>query len=263
MNMDYTFNFPVNAVLLAGGSIKNMPASEPQVPGKGHILVGNKALGAHTLQALKNSSKIGRVTLVTPLTKEQLDSQWEGVDNVALSGNSLMDSVAAGLNAEPVSDRPTLLVAGDQPFLTSEAVDDFLLSCAQKPNNVLWYCFVNKKASQAKYPEVRHTWVKLAEGTYCGGGLTCVRANVLAALRGVMDTVTRGRKSPLKLAGILGWKTLLYLLIGRLTVPMAEAAGARLLGLPCCGICSDYAEAAYNIDDWESLQQARKRICDL
>ena len=42
--MDYTFNFPVNAVLLAGGSIKNMPASEPQVPGKGHILVGNKAL---------------------------------------------------------------------------------------------------------------------------------------------------------------------------------------------------------------------------
>ena len=108
--------------------------------------------------------------------------------------------------------------------------------------------------------EVRHTGVKMVEGTFCGGGLTCLRADIAEAIKQAMAAVTAGRKNPFKLAGILGLKTLFYLLIGKLTIPMAEEAAARLLKLPCCGIVSPYAETAYNIDDAESLEQARQRL---
>ncbi len=254
------FAMPVDAVLLAGGRLKNLPASEPAVPGKGHIMIGNKPMSAYTLEALRRSHNIRRIILVSPVKKEDLGPEWEGVDEVAPAGSSLIQSLFSGLKALPSSHDPVLLVAGDLPFLTTEAVDDFLTRCSAKPHNVLWYGFLDKAVSQAKYPEVRHTWVKMVEGTFCGGGLTCLRADIAEAIQQAMAAVTAGRKNPFKLAGILGLKTLFYLLIGKLTIPMAEEAAARLLKLPCCGIVSPYAETAYNIDDAESLEQARHRL---
>lgn len=254
------FEMPVDAVLLAGGLIKDLPASEPKVAGKGHIMIGDKPMSAYTLAALRQSPKIRRIVLVTPLKKEDLGPQWEGVDEVAPAGSSLVQSLFSGLQALPSSHNPVLLAAGDLPFLTTEAVNDFLDRCAAEPNNALWYGFLDKAVSQAKYPEVRHTWVKMVEGTFCGGGLTCLRADIAETIREAMATVTAGRKNPFKLAGILGLKTLFYLLTGKLTIPMAEEAAARLLKLPCCGIVSPYAETAYNIDDAESLEQARRRL---
>ena len=254
------FEMPVDAVILAGGLIKDLPASEPKVAGKGHIMIGDKPMSAYALAALRQSKKIRRIILVSPMKREDLGPEWEGLDEVVPAGSSLTESLFSGLKALPLSDDPVLLVAGDLPFLSVEAVDDFLDRCAAERHNVLWYGFLDKAVSQAKYPEVRHTWVKMVEGTFCGGGLTCLRGNIAEAIREAMDTVTAGRKNPFKLAGILGLKTLFYLLIGRLTIPMAEEAAARLLKLPCCGIVSPYAETAYNIDDAESLEQARRRL---
>lgn len=253
---------PVDAVLLAGGRLKGLPASEPQVAGKGHIMIGDKPMSAYTLAALRQSKKIRRIILVSPVKKADLGPEWEGADEVVPAGSSLIASLFSGLKALPSSSDPVLLTAGDLPFLSTEAIDDFLDRCAAKPNNVLWYGFLDKTVSQAKYPEVRHTWVKMVEGTFCGGGLTCLRADIADAIQQAMAAVTAGRKNPFKLAGILGLKTLFYLLIGKLTISMAEEAAARLLKLPCCGVVSPYAETAYNIDDFESLEQARQRMAN-
>jgi len=149
------FAMPIDAVLLAGGQLKNLPASEPEVPGKGHIMLGNKPMSAYTLAALRQSQRIRRIVLVSPVKKEDLGPEWEGVDEVVPAGSSLIQSLFSGLQALPSSHDPVLLVAGDLPFLTTEAVDDFLDRCSAKPNNVLWYGFLDKAVSQAKYPEVR------------------------------------------------------------------------------------------------------------
>ncbi|MGM9992307.1 MAG: nucleotidyltransferase family protein [Candidatus Bruticola sp.] len=263
MNKSYIpsdFKTPLNVILLAGGSIKDLPASEPKTKGKGHIMVGSLPMSAHTLRALRTSSKVGRIVLVSPLKKDELGAEWEGVDEVAPAGSNLISSLFSGLKAVPSNDDPVLLVAGDLPFLTSESVDEFLDKCAQKSNNVLWYAFLDKKVSIAKYPELKHTWVKLAEGTFCGGGLTCIRANAAEAIQTAISEVTNARKNPWKIAKILGFKLFFYFLIGRLTIPMIEEAATRLLKQPCCGIISSYAETAYNIDDAVSLLQARKRM---
>lgn len=255
------FNFPADAVLMAGGTVKNLPPEEPAVNGKGHIMIGDLPMSAHTLKALKASGKVGRIVLVTPQKKEDLGPEWEGADFIAPAGKSLMESAISGISALPEDSRhPILLTAGDLPFLTTEAVDDFLDQCAASPAHALWYAFVSKKVSQEKYPEVRHTWVKMAEGTFCGGGLTCIRREAMTQMRQALIEVTEGRKNPFKIAGMLGIKPLLYLLFGRLTVPMTEEAGARMLKVPCKGIVSAYAETACNVDDAESLRQARERM---
>ena len=57
------FEMPVDAVLLAGGLIKDLPASEPKVAGKGHIMIGDKPMSAYALAALRQSKKIRRIIL--------------------------------------------------------------------------------------------------------------------------------------------------------------------------------------------------------
>lgn len=254
------FSLPIDVVLLAGGQIKDLAPSEPKVASKGHILLGNKPMSSYTLQALRESKNVNRVVLVTPLKEHELDDNWQGIMTVAPAGDSLMDSVYSGMRALPESEDPVLVVAGDLPFLTAQAVDHFIKACQQHPQSSIWYGFVEKGASIQKYPNLRHTWLKMKEGTFCGSGLSCFRRNSVQKVRTVLADITANRKNPIKITKILGLKTLFYTLIGRLSVPMVEEAGKRITGLDCTGILSPFAEAAYNIDDAETLEQARTQL---
>ncbi|MBQ7529961.1 nucleotidyltransferase family protein [bacterium] len=254
------FSLPINVLLLAGGQIKDLDPSEPKVASKGHILLGSKPMSSYTLQALKNSQNINKIILVSPLREDELDDNWQGVTTVAPAGESLIDSIASGMEKLPESTEPVLVVAGDLPFLTVEAVDHFIKACQDSPQSSIWYGFVEKGASIKKYPHLHHTWVKMKEGTFCGSGLSCMRRNVVQKVRKSLAEVTASRKNPLKITKILGLKTLFYMLIGRLSVTMAEEAGERMMGLKCKGILSPFAEAAYNIDDATTLKQAREDL---
>ncbi|MBQ7502184.1 NTP transferase domain-containing protein [bacterium] len=257
------FRTPINAVLLTGGRIKDLPESEPQTAGKGHIMIGSKPMSAHTLAALRASKYIDKIILVSDIEQEKLAPVWEGVYKTAPTGKGVIDSVQSGLKLLPSSSDPVLLAAGDLPFLTTEAVDNFIEQCLQNPKQAVWYAFVNKKDSQAKYPELRHTWIPLAEGTFCGGGFSCMRADAFDYLLESMKIMAEARKKPLKMARILGFKVLFNFLIRRLTIPMIQETVVKIAKMPCCGIMSPFAESAYNVDDAESLGQARRRMQEL
>lgn len=252
-------SFPerVRALLLVGGNVKRMPAEEPTVPSKGYVDVGGLPMAARTLQALRQSRRIGAITLVTPLENPDLSGAWEGVSSVAPARDSLYTSLYSGLSKiEPTSD-PVVLVAGDLPFLTPEAVDDFVERCSQHDEAALWYCFVSKANSQAKYPQLPHTWAKLNGTQFCGGGITVLRRSASEQVRPGFEAMTSGRKSVMKLVKALGFGTLIRYCLGKLTIPQAAAAMERIMGVPVCPVESPYAETAFNVDDYENLQMAR------
>lgn len=248
----------INAVLMAGGTLKNLPANELCEQGKGHILIGGQPMAARTLEALNKSHTIGAISLVTPVSQADLGPEWQGIEHVCPAGNKLIESMMSGLKPFANSTDPVMLVAGDLPFLSAQAVDDFVERCRKMPDTSLWYGFVDKKASQAKYPDLEHTWVTMAEGTFCGAGIVLMRPQVAQNMQDAMAQITAGRKNPFKLAKILSWKALFYLLLRRLTVPMAEDCANRLLNCQCRGVISPYPETAYNVDDGESLIMARR-----
>src|SRR5690606_15298052 len=130
---------------------------------------------------------------------------------------------------------PVLTVAGDLPFLSAASVTDFLDQAAARPTASVWYGYMRREVSERKYPGVRHTWARLVEGTFCGTGLVALRPEVVARMQAALADPTGGRKNPLRLASILGWRTVFAFALRRLTVPMAEQAGQRLLGVPCAG----------------------------
>jgi GTP:adenosylcobinamide-phosphate guanylyltransferase len=257
-------SFPnaVEAVLLAGGKFEDLPAEEEVPKGKGLVKVGALPMAARALRALVESPAVCRVIMVSPVERDELvEPYWEGVDTVVPAGERLIDSFKVGMEAVSDTTSPAMVVAGDLPLLTSEAVTDFVDRCRARPEVEVWYSCMRKEVSEAGFPGVPHTYARLAEGVFCGAGLFLSRPQALAALYKAMTDLTYARKNPGKLAALLGIRTVISYICGKLTIPEAEKAMGRLFGgTPCAGIVSPYPEAAFNVDDPEALRQAREYL---
>lgn len=255
----------VEAVLLAGGTFQDLPPGEEPSRGKGLVKVGRLPMAARALRALVDSPAVSRVIMVSPVEAEELTEEyWDGVDTVVPAGERLIDSFKVGMEAVSDQDSPAMVVAGDLPLLTAESVTDFVERCRFRTQVSVWYGFLRRKNSEAGFPGVHHTYAKLAEGTFCGAGLFMSRPGALASLYQALTELTYARKNPWKLASMLGWGTIFSYLTGRLTIPEAEAGITRLLGdTPCAGIESPYPETAFNVDDAETLLEARRYLEEL
>lgn len=252
----------VEAVLLAGGKFEHLPPGEDVPKGKGLVPIAGQPMAARTLRALKQSPAISRVIMVSSVEKEELtDPCWDAVDLVVPAGERLIDSFKVGLEAVHDPSEPAMVVAGDLPLLTAESVTDFVERCRARDEVEVWYGCLRQKNSEAAFPGIHHTYARLAEGVFCGAGLFMSRPQALESLYQALTSLTYARKAPLKLAGLLGWEIIASFVLGRLTIPQAERGMSRLLGgTPCAGIETPYPETAFNVDDLETLLEARRYL---
>jgi molybdopterin-guanine dinucleotide biosynthesis protein A len=252
----------VEAVVLAGGDVGDLEPENGERPaGKGLILVGGVPLASRALQAVQASPRVSRVVVVSPVASHQMTGpEWSSMDASVQSGERLMDSFCRGVESVADAALPVLVCCGDMPFLSREAVTDFVERCSARPEASIWYGFLRRENSERIFPGVRHTWARLHDGTFCGTGLMMLRPSVVAPVRSAMDSLTRARKNMVYLASCLGWGTVLAYVLGRLNVTRAERAGTRIFGVPCAGIESPFAELGFNVDDNHSLREARRRF---
>lgn len=257
-------DFPkaVEAVLLAGGTFDQLPEGEPVPKGKGLVPMAGLPMAARALRALRQSSAISRVIMVSSVGSEDLtESCWEGIDVVVPAGERLIDSFKIGLEAVRDPSQPAMVVAGDLPLLTAESVTDFVARCGARPEVQVWYGCLRRSHSEEAFPGIHHTYARLAEGVFCGAGLFMCRPQALATVYHALTALTYARKAPLKLVKLLGPEFIVSYLLGRLTIPQAERGMARLLGgTPCAGIATPYPETAFNVDDLETLLEARRYL---
>lgn len=255
-------SFPqqLSAILLMGGRIKDMPANEQSDKGKGYIDIGGHSMSALTLDSLRKAKRVGKITLVTPQHPQELSGEWAGADASVPAGTHLSDSLFTGLDACKSGTAPILIVAGDLPFLTADAVDDFIDRCSKRDDCSVWYGYLSKQNSLAKYPTLRHTWGKVSGQKYCGTGLNAMRSDVVDVVREQVSMLTTLRKNVWGIAKALGFSTIFRLLCGTLTIGQAEEALSRCLKAKTCGIESPFAEVAFNVDDYDNLALARQLI---
>lgn len=249
-------SFParVQAVVLGGGKCEHLPLEPGDRPAsKGWLRVGGVPLARRTLEAVSQTPSVESLSLVLPGRPE-----WAGRARCLEASPSLMGSFEIGVNSCQGGNEPVLVCCGDLPFVTPESLEDFVRRCARRPEASLWYGFLRRENSQRKYPRLPHTWAHFQDGVFCGSGVMMLRPEVMHRMRQAMERLTLARKNLLRLAGCLGWGNLLNYALGRLTVVRAEKAGHRLFGVTCAGVETPYAELGFNVDDAESLSEARR-----
>lgn len=243
-----------NAVALAGGALEpDFRGAGYDVPNKAYLPIAGELMLLRVLRALRRSSSIKQIRCVTPASAAaQVPEVGQLSDVLVEPGIDLIASVLAGFQGLPDDER-VIIVATDMPLLTPVAVDGFAALVARTPCDV-GYGFVARGVHDRSYPQVRHTWVRLKDGTFCGAGMSMIRAGAAGQMETVLRNFTAARKSPAKLASLFSPALVLKVLMGRVGIAELERRASELAGLVCRGILCQDAEVAVNVDRLADLR---------
>jgi len=234
----------MNAVVLAGGP-PDAVSAPAGVANKAFVPIGGIALVARVIAALRGAPGIARIIVVAP-EGTHADAALAAADERRPDGPRMVDSLESGLSGLPPDDM-ILIAASDLPVLDQPAIAEFL-AAAQTRDLDLAYAIVSQHDHLAVFAGVPHTWAKMVEGRFCGGGLVALKPRVLPALRPVLDDLGAARKSPLRLAALFGWDILPRFALGSLTVAGAERRASAILRAPAGAIRCSHPEVAVNVD---------------
>lgn len=247
----------MEAIVLAGGPLDDIARLQPGAPNKAFVRIGGVTLVGRVMTALRGSSEIGRVVVVAPSSVEG-HPDLASADELRPDGVRITESLRNGL-AGLAPDDAVLVVASDMPVLVPEAVDDFTARLRALDADVVYGC-VEKNAHLRRFPDVPHTWARMRDGTFCGGGIVGIKPRALPLLERFIERLGAARKHPFRLASLFGWDMLVRFAIGALSIGAAEARAAKLLGAPVRALVSPYPETAVNVDRVSDVALAERLV---
>ena len=242
-------SLPYTAVVLAGGSANDPLLKEANVSSKALLSFNGKLLGRYVLEAIQDSNNIehcvymGEVNSeLEPLVSSHLPPEQDYASNVLKGIRHAIEHYDA---------KQIMIVSSDLPWLKAQEIDGFIESA---PSGKLVYPVINKLDSLKEFPELKRTYAKLNEGRFTGGNLVLVNAEVVEQLEPFIRRMYNARKSPLKLATILGVPFTLRFLLGQLSLNDVQNHVSKLLGLDVKAVPTPYASIAADIDKAEHLE---------
>lgn len=245
----------VPAIILAGGSNSpEMIEATGQTVRALTPLAGQSML-EYIVGALLRSETAGQITVVGDVPSDQRYS-------VLPPGATLVDNLFSGLGSCG-SDGNVLVVTSDIPFITADAIDDFVrLSTAKRA--ALCYPIISMKLYNGRFSEMKRTTLKLREGTFTGGNAIVVNAGLLLSNRTVISEAYAARKSIFKLGAMLGPALLIRIVLSQLVAPrlltlaQLEAGVSGLLGsgVAASAIITKYPELGTDVDKPDDVRAA-------
>ncbi len=223
----------MDVVVLAGGALKGDWSALTDVSERWQLPVHGEAILERVCRA---AAPLGELRVVG------------GPDGIP-AGQHFIESLGRGLNA--VTTERMMLITADMPDVTTEDLTDVV---ARTPADAeIAYPIIPLAACEAKYPGVARTSLRLREGIFTGGNVAVMHTESMRRSMAQMEMAYAARKSPVKLAAILGFGTLLRVILGRAapqTLPIAalERAATRALKSRVRGVITQAAALGTDID---------------
>ncbi|SHG42788.1 MobA-like NTP transferase domain-containing protein [Thermosyntropha lipolytica DSM 11003] len=251
-----------DAIILAGGQSSSELKKIAPYENEALIIIGNYPMIYYVYKALRSSPLIRRVAISGPV--EALKNIFRGEKEIYFTpaGEDAVDSFKNAvevLKGEGGITEKILIMPTDIPFITREAIEDFLLR-SEETGADFCYPITEKKVNEEKFPGVKRTYVTLKEGTFTGGNLFLLRAEVIDRVLNMAKELVRRRKNPLAMAKVLGFNLVLAYLMKNLTIAMAEKRFNEVVGIKGKAIISPYAEVGVDVDKPGDLELAQKYL---
>lgn len=248
---------PLRALVLAGSrsAETDTVARHAGVSCKAFAPVAGRPMVERVLQTLFLEGRIGHVEVALPghgLPADQAPelAGWinKGLVHRHESGRSPAATVAAALERAP--DGCGLLVTtGDHALLNPAILSQFLERCEASPGCDALAGLLPLAVLETKYPNMERTGLRLRDGRYSGCNLFLFRgghgARALVSFWLRLETL---RKSPWRMARILGPLTLIRYTLRRLTLAEAVARIDARTGARVGTVMLDIPEAAIDVD---------------
>ncbi|RMF50285.1 MAG: hypothetical protein D6755_01360, partial [Anaerolineae bacterium] len=240
----------MDAIVTAGGVPQpGEPLYEAtQGQPKALVDVAGKPMIQWVLDALNDARHVDHIVLVgldaeAPITSEKpvtfMPSQGHMVDNILAGADRILQRDA--------STEYALIVSSDIPAITGEMVD-WLAQQVLAAQVDACYTIIQKHVMEARFPGSRRSYTHLKDMTVCGGDINAFRLSLAHSNTEFWDKVIESRKNVFKQAALVGYDTLLLLLLRQLSLDAAIRRVCNRLNLTGKALVSPYAEMGMDVD---------------
>ncbi|MEW6307466.1 MAG: nucleotidyltransferase family protein [Bacillota bacterium] len=237
----------LRAVVLAGRRNAGRLATVSAEAWEAMIPLADRPMLQWVVDALSGARVVDGIIVVGPADSAGKVT-GKGLTLVEAS-DSMMDNIALGVDEaqRQAGDGPILLTAGDTPLVTAAGYDAFVDTCLAAGGEV-FYPVVFRQHIEAAYPGTKRTYLKFREGKVTGGNIFVIHPHVVGPCRDLGARFAEARKSPARQAAIVGWGTLIGLLLGSLTLAELERRVCKLLGVTGKVIVTADADIGIDVD---------------
>ncbi|MBR4748592.1 MAG: nucleotidyltransferase family protein [Abditibacteriota bacterium] len=215
----------IDAVVLAGAPANEF---EDEVPltSRAMVMLDGKTMLDRVLEPISANESISRTCAVGHVVSDCADAILE-------PGDTLVDNVKKALS-EFVDAEYVLLSTSDIPLIDSDSVSDFLAQALEEDWDLV-YPVCRREVAEGLYPDLKRTYVRIADGEFTGGNMMLIKTDYFDRLLPVLSKLYEYRKQPAKLAGLLGLQIIFRFLLSRINTAFLDLAtiekhASRILG---------------------------------
>ncbi len=249
----------MDAIVIAGGVPEpGEPLYEyTQGQPKALLDICGKPMVQWVLDALEGAEGVETIIVIglssdSSLTSQKvsayLPSQGNMVSNIVAAVNKLLE-------LKP-SAHHTLLVSADIPGITPQVVE-WIMKAAMQSDDDIYYTVIERQVMEARYPHSRRTYTKLKGIELCGGDINALHTSIVANRLELWDRIIASRKNALKQAALIGYDTLILLLLRLITLDGAVKRASKRLNMKGRVVVCPYAEAGMDVDKPSQLEMMR------
>jgi GTP:adenosylcobinamide-phosphate guanylyltransferase len=249
----------MDAIVTAGGIPQPGEPLYEYTRGKSKALldVAGKPMIQWVLDALDGAASIQQVVIIGLESESGVSSQ----KTVAFLPNQggMVENIRTGvlkaLDLDPQA-KHVLLVSSDIPGITPEMIDWVIASAMQTDQDV-YYNVIPRNDMERVFPESKRSYTHLKGLEVCGGDMNIIRSSMVTSNESIWNDLIASRKNVLKQAALIGFDTLLLLLLQRLTIDDAVKRVTRRLHITGRAIVCPYAEVGMDVDKPHQLELLR------
>lgn len=239
----------MNAVVTAGGRVDGTYAAAAATRVKALARVRGETMLGRVLRALRGAG-VERVAIVGG---DEVRAACAGTERVVDESVSGAENVLRALRAWPEDGRPLLYATSDMPYVTPEAVADFV---TRAPADAVAIALAEHAGFAARFPGAPAFGITLAGQRVVNGGLFWIPAGARGAVARLATEFFEARKRPWRMASMVGPWALLRFALRRLSVADVEAVATRALGVRSVAVRGCAPELGFDADTVDEYRYA-------
>jgi GTP:adenosylcobinamide-phosphate guanylyltransferase len=249
----------VHAIITAGGIPQPDEPLYPYTQGSSKALIEicGKPMIQWVVDALCAAQKVEKIIIVGLSGEHGI----HGNKIVAFLPNqgTMLQNLRAGmlkiLEIDPQASH-TLVASSDIPAISPEMVD-WEIEATSRTDLDVYYTIIRKEVMEKRFPNSRRSYTRLKDMQVCGGDMNVIRTMTASGNDQLWERIIAARKNAFKQASLIGYDTLLLLLLRRIALPQAVERVTRRLNLSAQALVSPYAEIGMDVDKPSQLELLR------
>lgn len=249
----------MDAIVTAGGIPEpGEPLYEyTQGQAKALLDIAGKPMIQWVLDALNGSSAVENVVLIGLPADSEVNSTKPTtfIPNQGAMLENIRTGVQKILEINPRSSH-TLVVSSDIPSITPQIVD-WVVNKAQETDHDVYYNLITRQDMETRFPGSKRSYTRLKDVEVCGGDMNVIRSLTVTNNEDLWRRLIDSRKNVLKQAALIGYDTLLLLLLRLITLDAAVKRASHRLNVKGRAILCPYAEVGMDVDKPHQLEIMR------